>query len=105
MHALLSPSKAPQGCRRVKSCLCAVGPVNFYVPLMWEAAEAGVSVGSKWVYGQQIKKETAEATERDVPSNFCNITVVDAGEVHGEQMAETAGLICCLLPLLESALA
>lgn len=61
--------------------------------------------GYPWVQnGQQIKRDTAEARERDVPSNFCNITVVDAGEVHGEQMAEGAGLTCCLLlPLLESA--
>jgi len=66
-----------------------------------------VSVGSKWVYGRQIKKETAEATERAVPSVFCNITVVNAEEVHGEQMADRAGLgleRCLLLPLLESAL-
>lgn len=62
-------------------------------------------MGSAWVDGQQIKKETAEATERDVPSNFCNITLVDGGEVHGDQMAARAGLMCCpLLPLLETAL-
>lgn len=62
-------------------------------------------MGSKWVYGQQMEKEAVETMERDVSSNFCNTTRVDAGEVPGEQMAESAGLMCCLLlPLLETAL-
>lgn len=67
----------------------------------------GVSVGSKGVYGQRIKKEIAEATERHESSHFCNVTVVAAGEVHGEQTSARAGLVvCCLLPpLLEAALA
>lgn len=63
-------------------------------------------MGSNRGFGQQITKETAEARERDVSSHSCNITVVDAGEVHGEQMAAGVGLLCCLLlPLLGTALA
>lgn len=44
---LLWPSKTPQDCQKVKSCLCAVGPVNFYIPLMWEATEAADIHGFK----------------------------------------------------------
>lgn len=43
--------------------------------------------------------------QRDVPFDFYDIILLDAGAVHWE-MAERAGHTCCLLlPLLESALA
>lgn len=59
--------------------------MNFYIPLTREAAEGAGNCGFKMGLWTTDQNEMAEATWRDVSSNFCNTTVVDAGEVSGEQ--------------------